>query len=296
MTEEQKDAIVSTQASVTSLRQLLNSPAVRLEMAKALPKHLTVDKMIRLAMTAIQTQPKLLECSQMSILGCIMGAAALGLELERFTGQAYLVPFWNKKTKQNEAQLMPGYRGLIALARRSGEVTAVSAQAVYTQDSFEYRFGLDEKLNHTPAEGDRGQIRGAYAIIQLKDGAKMWDYLPLAEIESIRKRSMASGSGPWLTDFAEMAKKSVLKRLLKLAPVSTELNQAMELDNRVASAETQRDLIGSGVDAVDDATQINEQRLADLRDKLTALQVGLSKEDIAAAAAGDNLREPGQDG
>jgi recombination protein RecT len=273
MTEDQKNAIVSTQESVNSLRKLFNSPAVRQEMAKALPKHLTVDKMVRLAMTAIQTQPKLLDCSQMSILGCVMGAAALGLELEKFTGQAYLVPFYNKKTRQMEAQLMPGYRGLVALARRSGEVTAISAQAVYDKDFFEYRFGLDEILNHTPAEGDRGIFRGAYSIVTLRGGDKMWDYLPMIEIESVRKRSMASESGPWITDYAEMAKKTVLKRLLKLAPVSTELNQAMELDNRIVSGETQRDLIGSGVDAqVDDASAINEKRLAELRDKLQTLQ------------------------
>jgi recombination protein RecT len=291
MTEKEKEMIVSTQESITSLRKLFNSPAVRSEMAKALPKHLTVDKMIRLAMTAIQTTPKLLDCSQMSILGCIMGAAALGLELERFTGQAYLVPFYNKKTKQQEAQLMPGYRGLVALARRSGDVTAISAQAVYAADAFEYRFGLAECLNHTPAEGDRGNFRGAYAIVTLRGGDKMWDYLPLADIEKVRTRSQSSEFGPWITDYAEMAKKTVLKRLLKLAPVSTELNQAMELDNRIVSGETQRDLIGNGVDAqVDDATVVNEKRLADLRDKLQGLK------GEAAAAEGDSQREPGSEG
>jgi recombination protein RecT len=271
MTDKEKEMIVSTQESVNSLRKLFNSPAVRAEMAKALPKHLTVDKMVRLAMTAIQTQPKLLDCSQMSILGCVMGAAALGLELERFTGQAYLVPFYNKKTRQMEAQLMPGYRGLVALARRSGEVTAISAQAVYAADSFEYRFGLDECLNHTPAEGDRGIFRGAYAIVTLRGGDKMWDFLPMIDIEAIRKRSQSSEQGPWMTDYAEMAKKTVLKRLLKLAPVSTELNQAMELDNRIVSGETQRDLIGGDL-AEDDATAINQKRLAELRGKLESLQ------------------------
>jgi recombination protein RecT len=280
MTEDQEKYAVSTHESVNSLRKLFNSPAVRQEMAKALPKHLTVDKMIRLAMTAIQTQPKLLDCSQMSILGCVMGAAALGLELERFTGQAYLVPFWNKKTKQNEAQLMPGYRGLVALARRSGDVTAISARAVFQNDRFAYRFGLDEALDHTPAEGDRGAFRGAYAIVTLRGGDKMWDYLSVDEIDKIRNRSQSSGSGPWVTDYAEMAKKTVLKRLLKLAPVSTELNQAMELDSRIVSGETQHDLIGSGVDApIDEASAINEKRLADLRDRLQTLQGEVVEED-----------------
>lgn len=294
--EEQKNGkeVVSVATQVRTLRDLFNSPAVRGEMAKALPKHITADKMIRLAMTAIQTTPKLLECSQMSLLGCVMGAAALGLELERFTGQAYLVPFYNKKTRCLEAQLIPGYRGLIALARRSGDITAVTAQAVYERDHFVYQFGLNERLDHTPAEGDRGPLRGAYAIFTFKDGSKMWDYLPLEEIEKVRNRSQAADSGPWMTDYAEMAKKTVIKRLVKLAPASLELQKAVDLDNRVMTGDTQQDLIGPPAGEASDAElaqQATDKNLAELKEKLARLQAGAGSEPADKAD-----RQPGEEG
>jgi recombination protein RecT len=179
-----------------------------------------------------------------------MTCAALGLEPDQFLGQAYLVPFWNEKKKCNEAQLIPGYRGYIALARRTGEVQSVSAQVVFQNDHFILKYGLEEILDHSPAEGDRGEVKGAYVIFRYKDGAYSFDYMPKADIDAIRKRSKSAAVGPWVTDYGEMAKKTVIKRHAKLAPLSVEFQQAVALEDRANLGETQIDLMSDGPGAL----------------------------------------------
>ena len=227
-----------------NIRELLNKSRRQLEMA--LPKHLTADRLLRVAMTSIQRTPKLLDCTQPSLLACIMTCAQLGLEPDQFLGQAYLVPFGNVCT------LIPGYRGYIALARRSGEVQSVSAQAVYDKDHFCLQYGIDEKLEHTPYEPSeaeldtkepRGSFKGAYVIFKYKDGSYSFDYMGKAEIDRIRKRSKAANDGPWVTDYAEMAKKTVIKRHAKLAPLSVEFQRAVALEDRAMAGESQADLL-----------------------------------------------------
>lgn len=244
--KEVKERALAPQAKAQSIRALFNDGRVKSEIMKALPRHMTADKLIRVAMTSIQRSPKLLDCSQQSLLGCIMTCAALGLEPDQFLGQAYLVPFWNEKKKCMEAQLIPGYRGYIALARRTGEVQSVSAQVVYQNDHFDLQYGLNERLDHSPAEGDRGEVRGAYVIFRYKDGSYSFDYMPKADIDAIRKRSKSADSGPWVSDYGEMAKKTVIKRHAKLAPLSVEFQQAVALEDRANLGETQVDLMAGG--------------------------------------------------
>lgn len=208
------------------------------QMTMALPKHLTADRLLRVAMTSIQRTPKLLDCTQQSLLACIMTCAQLGLEPDQFLGQAYLVPYGNVCT------LIPGYRGYIALARRSGEVQSVSSQVVYSKDHFILQYGIDEKLEHVPAEGDRGEVKGAYVVFKYKDGSYSFDYMAKNDIDKIRKRSKASNDGPWVTDYDEMAKKTVIKRHVKLAPLSVEFAQAVALEDRANNGESQADLLG----------------------------------------------------
>lgn len=232
-----------------SIRGLLEKSRRQLEMA--LPKHLTADRLLRVAMTSIQRTPKLLDCTQPSLLACIMTCAQLGLEPDQFLGQAYLVPYGNVCT------LIPGYRGYIALARRSGEVQSVSTQAVYEKDHFVLQYGIEEKLEHIPYEPSekeldekdpRGPFKGAYVIFKYKDGSYSFDYMGKAEIDRIRKRSKASGDGPWVTDYAEMAKKTVIKRHAKLAPLSVEFQKAAALEDRAMAGESQADLLGMDED------------------------------------------------
>jgi recombination protein RecT len=244
-----EDRALTPQAKAQSIRSLFNDNRVKGEIMKALPKHLTADKLIRVAMTSIQRNPKLMDCTQQSLLGCIMTSAALGLEPDPFLGQAYFVPYWNTKKNCYEAQFMPGYRGYIALARRTGELQSVSSQVVYERDLFTLQYGLTEKLDHLPADGDRGDIKGAYVIFRYKDGAYSFDYMTYADIKAIAKRSKTydekkdEWTGPWATDEGEMCKKTVIKRHAKLTPMSVEFNKASALEDRVHMGESQMDLL-----------------------------------------------------
>ena len=244
-----EDRALTPQAKAQSIRALFNDNRVKGEIMKALPKHMTADKLIRVAMTSIQRNPKLMDCNQQSLLGCIMTSAALGLEPDPFLGQAYFVPYWNTKKNCYEAQFMPGYRGYIALARRTGELQSVSSQVVYERDFFTLQYGLTEKLDHIPADGSRGDIKGAYVIFRYKDGAYSFDYMTYADIKAIAKRSKTydekkdEWTGPWATDEGEMCKKTVIKRHAKLTPMSVEFNKASALEDRVHMGESQMDLL-----------------------------------------------------
>jgi recombination protein RecT len=214
------------------------------QMAMALPKHLTADRLLRVAMTSIQKNPKLLDCTQQSLLACVMTCAQLGLEPDQFLGQAYLVPFKDTKKDITICTLIPGYRGYIALARRSGEVQSVSSQVVYSNDHFILQYGIEEKLEHVPADGDRGEVKGAYVVFRYKDGSYSFDYMSKGDIDKIRKRSKAANDGPWVSDYDEMAKKTVIKRHVKLAPLSVEFAHAVALEDRANMGESQADLLG----------------------------------------------------
>lgn len=237
----------------TTIRAFLEGQ--KKQLAMAVPKHLPVDRLLRVAMTSIQQTPKLLDCTPVSLLRCVMTCAQLGLEPDQFLGQAYLVPFWNSKKSQTEAQLIPGYRGYISLARRSGEVQSVSSQVVYTNDHFLLEYGINEKLEHRPVEGDRGKPRGAYVIFKYKDGGYSFDYMSTEDIEKIRERSKAKDSGPWQTDWDEMGKKTVIKRHAKLAPLSVEFQKAVALEDRAYGGESQEGIFNSLNGDVIDAEQ-----------------------------------------
>lgn len=230
-------------SKAADIRVLLEKSRGQIE--KALPKHLTADRLLRVAMTSIQKTPKLLECTQQSLLACIMTCAQLGLEPDQFLGQAYLVPFKDTRKGVTTCTLIPGYRGYIALARRSGEVQTVSAQVVYERDEFELQYGVEDKLVHKPAlNGNRGAPIGAYCVFKYKDGGYSFDFLPVGDIEKVRTRSKAAQDGPWVTDWEEMAKKTAIKRHAKLAPLSVEFQKAVALEDRAMTGEPQSDLLG----------------------------------------------------
>jgi recombination protein RecT len=195
------------------------------QMQLALPKHLTADRLLRVAMTAIQNTPKLLECDRTSLLSAVMMCAQLGLEPDGVLGQAYLIPFGGK------VQFIPGYRGLISLARNSGEVASIAAHEVCENDHFAYSFGLNEKLEHTPARGERGEIIYFYAIARFKDGGYHWDVMTKEQVIGIRDKSAgwqtalkykATEKSPWHNHFVEMGKKTVIRRIAKYLPMSVQ--------------------------------------------------------------------------
>lgn len=190
------------------------------QIAQALPKHLTVDRVIQLATTLITRSTQIAACTTESLIGAVMQASILGFEPVAALGQCYFVPRRNKTG--NEITFIIGYRGMIDLARRSGEILTLYAQAVYENDTFDYCFGLNPDITHKPAEGERGSFKYAYAVCKFKDGGEAFEVMSKADIDAIRKRSAAGTSdfSPWHTDYAEMAKKTVIRRLFKILPTS----------------------------------------------------------------------------
>lgn len=196
------------------------------EMGRALPKHLNPDRMTRIALTVLRQTPTLAQCTPDSFLGALMTASQLGLEPGPL-GESYLVPYGNKVT------FIPGYRGLIKLARNSGQLVDIWAEIVYANDTFKQTLGLHRDLVHEPAEGERGKPIAAYAAAELKDGGRPFVVMTVAEIEAIRGRSRSGANGPWKTDWNAMAKKTLIKQLSKWLPLSAEFNTAVVMDGTV---------------------------------------------------------------
>lgn len=203
------------------------------QFATALPKHINTDRFVRIAITTIRQNPKLAQCSQESLLGALMVSAQLGLEPGTL-GQCYLIPFENKKLGKVECQFQIGYKGLIELLRRSGQLSDIYSYAVYENDDFEITYGLSRDLKHKPNFSDRGEIIGFYAVAILKDGAKAFEYMTKEEIikheEKYRKGSYKNDV--WNKNFEEMAQKTVVKKLLKWLPVSVEFLENIEKDDK----------------------------------------------------------------
>ena len=202
------------------------------EIAKALPSVITPERFTRMVLSAISTNPKLGECTPQSFLGAMMTAAQLGVEPNTALGQAYIIPYRNKGVMEASFQL--GYKGLIDLAYRSGDVSIIQAQTVYENDTFDYELGLDPKLKHIPAVKDRGNATHYYAIFKTKDGGYGFEVMSMADVlEHAKRYSKSYGAGPWQTNFDEMAKKTVLKRCLKYAPIKSEFVRGVTQDETV---------------------------------------------------------------
>ena len=202
------------------------------EIKKALPSVITPERFTRIVLSALSTNPKLAETTPQSFLGAMMTAAQLGLEPNTPLGQAYLIPFKNHGILECQFQL--GYKGLIDLAYRSGEVSVIQAQVVYANDDFSYSFGLNPELKHIPAKSDRGDAIGVYAMFRTKDGGYGFEVMSMDDVRAhARKFSKAYGNGPWQTNFEEMAKKTVLKRVLKYAPLKSDFVRGMAQDETI---------------------------------------------------------------
>ena len=202
--------------------------------AKALPKHFDAERLLRIALAAASRNPRLLECTPQSILMATIQAGMLGLEPETPLGLAYLVPYQNRSKNCYEAQFIPGYRGLVKLAHQSGVVSQVRSRVVYSGDVFDVEYGITEKLKHTPSFDDSTErkVVAVYAVAEFKDGPPQFEVMTFSQIESIRARSKSGSSGPWVTDWVEMGRKTVLRRLCKSLPLTTELAGALDAQAR----------------------------------------------------------------
>lgn len=239
------------------------------EIAKMLPKHLNAERLMKVAQIAATTTPALAKCDVASLVGAIGQCAQMGLEPNTVLGHAYLVPF-NTKRKDangnerwvNSVQVIIGYKGLIDLARRSGQIVSIAAHEVCANDKFELVYGLDEKLNHTPSLGDRGEVIGFYSVAKLKDGGHCFEFMSVHQVQEIMKATQSKGKyGPWADHFTEMGRKTVIRRLAKYLPLSIEFQTAAALDGMAEAGKDQGldSFDGEFSIASDDAPSYGEQ-------------------------------------
>lgn len=225
--QKKNNNLTPAQRKQDTVRGLLKS--MEGEIKNALPSYLPVEKFIRTALTAINSNPKLAECSQESLLAAIMNSAQLGLEFNTPLGEAYLIPYGNKVNFQL------GYQGLLKLAYNTGQFKRITAREVRENEEFDFDYGTGE-ISHRPClTGSSGDVIGYYAIYQTKDGGQDVFYFSKADAERYGKTfSQSYNNGPWKTNFDAMAKKSALIQVLKYAPKAIEsqtLVQATNFDN-----------------------------------------------------------------
>lgn len=225
-------AVASPANKPQSIAAMLADPKTQQQIARALPRHMTAERLTRIATTEIRKTPLLAKCDPVTLLGAVMQCAQLGLEPGGSLGHAYLLPFQNRKLGTIDVQFIVGYRGMIDLARRSGQIVSLEARTVHKSDHFRVALGLESSLEHVPDwdAADRGPMTFVYAVAKLKGGGVQFEVMSRAEVERVRAQSKSGGNGPWVTHFEEMAKKTVIRRLFKYLPVSIELATAVALD------------------------------------------------------------------
>lgn len=207
----------------------------------AMPKGVEAQQLVRDALTVIRQTPKLAECERNSVMGSLMTCAQLGLR-PGVLGQAYLLPLWNGRNRRMEAQLIIGYQGLLELIYRSGMVTMVDARVIHENDEWTFTYGLeaDELVHRPPLSGPRGNPVAFYAVARTKNGGVFFEPpMSVADMEDYRdqyamaKKKDGTVVGPWVSEFVEMAKKTMIRRLAKRLPKSPEVAQAITHDGAV---------------------------------------------------------------
>lgn len=213
-----------------------------------LPQHMQPERMLKIALGALRTTPKLMNCSIESLFGAVVVCAQLGLEPNTPQGHIYLIPFENKRKGSTEVQIIIGYKGLIDLARRSGQIESLSARVVHKNDVFDIDYGTADTITHKPKiDGDRGPIIGFYAVAKLKGGGVQFEFMSVHEVNAVRDGSQGyqtakrynNTNTPWITHYEEMGRKTVIRRLTKYLPMSIELATASTLDERAAMGDAQ---------------------------------------------------------
>lgn len=189
----------------------------------ALPSHVSPERFVRVVMTAVQTTPALLNADRRTLFAAATKAAQQGLLPDGREGA--IVTF------KDQAQWMPMVAGIMKLVRNSGEISTWSVQAVYENDAFDFCLGDEEHITHKPSLANRGKLIAVYSIVTMKDGEKSREVMSVEDVNAIRARSRSGNAGPWVSDFAEMAKKTVVRRHSKRLPLSTDIDGAIRDDD-----------------------------------------------------------------
>jgi recombination protein RecT len=269
---------MNTQLQITptqAIRSLLEKQ--RDQISVAIPRALGLDaaKIIRVALSTINSSAKLQKCDPVSILGAVIQAAQLGLVVDGVLGHAYLVPFWNSKRETFEAKLLLGFRGLIQLAARGGKVSTISADVVYEGDKFSFRKGTDAMVEHVPTliTKNRGAVIAAYAVAKFADGSTQFEVMATEDIEAIRQGSKAADDSPWRDYWPEMARKTAVRKLAKYLPVNPDLVRAAVMDEYTEAGVTLNGDIETGevtipevpAAAVDSAVAKVQEKVAEIK-------------------------------
>jgi recombination protein RecT len=224
--------IVQAGEKFLSLKSALekNLPAIKAIAAAQLDP----VRLLKIVLSSASRNPTLLSCTTPSIIKAVMQSSECGLECGGFLGEAYLVPFRNRKTQALEAQFLPGYKGLCKLARNSGEIVSIYAEAVYPGDEFVCELGLNPKLIHVPdwdseSRESETNLEKVYAVARSKHGKEFDLFVVLSklQIERIRRSSKSQDEGPWFTHFEEMSKKSAIRRLCKNLDLDSKMTKAL---------------------------------------------------------------------
>lgn len=209
------------------------------------PGKFSHERFHRVATTVLRGSPGLSQCDPTALLSCLVRLAQTGLYPDAQIGHAYIIPYGRTPT------LVIGYRGLVELARRSGEILSLTAEVVCKQDSYKVVLGTSPRIEHEPAPGPRtaDTIVAAYAVARIRGGGCQFEWLDRTEIDRIRRCSKSGDSGPWAQHYGEMARKTAVRRLCKLLPLSLESQSAiaaMDAEERLDDVQDGRHTVTSG--------------------------------------------------
>lgn len=220
-------------------RLKLKVDAIQKQLDQAIPqtmrKYLTAERVTRLFWQEVRRNPTLGKCEPETIASGLMTACQLGIEIG-IQGQGWLIPYKNHKKGIYEAQFIIGYKGMIGLARRSGEVQSIETHIVYANDKFDLRLGINTNIEHSPfLEGDRGPAKLVYGVARFRDGGHHFEWMSLSDVEKVRRRSKATREdSPWNTDYEQMVRKTLIRRMSNYLPMSIEFANALTLEDATA--------------------------------------------------------------
>jgi recombination protein RecT len=220
------DAKLPAQRSIADLGKVLASKFDQIKSVVA--STVTPQKMARIALNELRLNDYLAKVAMSnpdSFINAVVQASHLGLEIGGALGQCYLVPY------KSEVKAIVGYRGLLTLARRSGFITSIKAEMVYENDTFDLELGIETKVVHKPLlTGDRGKPKLVYMVAHFTDGGYHFEWMSIGEVDKIRARSPSGKAGPWVTDYEQMALKTVIRRGWKYLPMSIEMMRTEQIE------------------------------------------------------------------
>lgn len=229
--------------TMSDMHQLIASHRKQIE--SVMSGALTADRLYGLLQSAVSREPKLLQCTPESIVACCMKCSTLGLEPSSVDGlgKAYILPYGNKNLASGrpEATFILGYKGMLDLARRSGELKSITVTAAFDGDSIELMMGQDGEpwLKEMPinldASHDPANLRFVFLCAKFTNGGSHAEYMTKSEIDAVRARSKAGNTGPWKSDYVAMAKKTIIRRSFPYLPIDTQAQKAAVADETTPS-------------------------------------------------------------